>query len=67
VEPPETGRFEGMSHFGSTGSCWRREEGQTMAEYVVVLAIITPAILLALGLFSGSVVNAINTVRDLLS
>ena len=38
-----------------------------MAEYVVVLAIITPAILLALGLFSGSVVTAINTVRDLLS
>jgi len=45
----------------------RDEEGQTMAEYVVVLAIITPAILLALGLFSGAVVSAIDTVRDLLS
>jgi hypothetical protein len=38
-----------------------------MAEYVVVLAIITPAILLALGLFSGSVVTLIDTVRGLLS
>jgi Flp pilus assembly pilin Flp len=60
---PKTGRSEGMSPSGRR----RDEEGQTMAEYVVVLAIITPAILLALGLFSGAVVSAIDTVRGLLS
>lgn len=36
-----------------------REEGQTMAEYAVVLGVITPAILLAIGLLSGSVQDAI--------
>jgi Flp pilus assembly pilin Flp len=38
-----------------------------MAEYVVVLAIITPVILLALGLFSGSVATLIDAVRGLLT
>lgn len=36
-----------------------REDGQTMAEYAVVLGVITPAILLAIGLLSGSVQDAI--------
>ncbi len=37
-----------------------------MSEYVVVLAIITPAVLFSFGLFSGAVVTAIDRVRDFL-
>jgi Flp pilus assembly pilin Flp len=40
----------------------RREEGQTMAEYAVVLAVITIAVFGALGLLSGNIVGAISRV-----
>jgi Flp pilus assembly pilin Flp len=40
----------------------RREEGQTMAEYAVVLAVVTIAVFGALGLLSGNIVNAISRV-----
>jgi Flp pilus assembly pilin Flp len=40
----------------------RREEGQTMAEYGVVLAVITIAVFGALALLSGNIVSAINRV-----
>jgi Flp pilus assembly pilin Flp len=40
----------------------RREEGQTMAEYGVVLAVITIAVFGALALLSGNIVNAISRV-----
>lgn len=43
-----------------------REDGQTMAEYAVVLGVITPAILLAIGLLSGSVQDAIGRLITLL-
>jgi Flp pilus assembly pilin Flp len=45
---------------------WRREEAQTMAEYVVVLAVITPIVLLAFAGISGAVLNAIENVRGFL-
>ena len=45
---------------------WRREDAQTMAEYVVVLAVITPIVLLAFAGISGAVLNAINNVRGFL-
>jgi len=38
------------------------EKGQTMAEYGVVLAVITIGVFLALGALSGAISNAINTV-----
>jgi Flp pilus assembly pilin Flp len=44
----------------------RREEGQTMAEYGIVLAVVTIA---AIGVFtalSGGIQNAISTVTNLL-
>jgi Flp pilus assembly pilin Flp len=44
----------------------RREEGQTMAEYGVVLAVITLAVIAAITLLSGNVSNAINSVANLL-
>ncbi|MEN3313356.1 MAG: hypothetical protein V7645_2685 [Actinomycetota bacterium] len=37
-----------------------------MAEYAVVLAVITPAIVLAYGLFSKQIAHLIDTVRALL-
>ena len=40
---------------------FKREEGQTMAEYGVVLAVITIAVFGALAL-SGNIVNAISRV-----
>jgi Flp pilus assembly pilin Flp len=42
----------------------QRERGQTMAEYVVVLGIISVAILVALGALSGSVSGAIGRVSS---
>ena len=43
-------------------SRWRREAAQTMAEYVVVLAVITPVVLLAFATLSSAVLPAINAV-----
>ena len=40
----------------------KREDGQTMAEYGVVLAVITIAVFGALALLSGNIVSAINRV-----
>ena len=43
-----------------------REEGQTMAEYGVVLAVITIAVIGAITLLSSSVRNAITSVANIL-
>ncbi len=42
----------------------RRDRGQTMAEYVVVLGIISVSILLALGALGGSVSGALGRVSS---
>ena len=44
----------------------RREEGQTMAEYGVVLAVITLAVIAAITLLAGNVSNALNSVANIL-
>jgi Flp pilus assembly pilin Flp len=44
----------------------RREEGQTMAEYGVVLAVITIGVLVALTLLSGGISGALNRVTSIL-
>ena len=44
----------------------KREEGQTMAEYGVVLAVITLALILTLTALSGGVQGAISAVTNLL-
>ena len=41
---------------------FNREEGQTMAEYGVVLAVITLFVVIALGLLSTGIANAIDSV-----
>ena len=43
-----------------------KEEGQTMAEYAVVLALITVAIVLALAALSGGIATAIGNVVTVL-
>jgi len=45
---------------------WRKEEGQTMAEYGVVLAVITVGAIAAFTALSGGVSKAINNVTSLL-
>jgi Flp pilus assembly pilin Flp len=44
----------------------KREEGQTMAEYGVVLAVITLAVITAITLLSTHVRNAISSVANIL-
>jgi Flp pilus assembly pilin Flp len=41
----------------------RREDGQTMSEYAVILAVITPAIVAALALLSDRVAARLDFVR----
>jgi Flp pilus assembly pilin Flp len=45
---------------------WRKEDGQTMAEYGVVLAVITIGAVAAFTALSGGVTNAIKSVTALL-
>jgi Flp pilus assembly pilin Flp len=45
----------------------KRSDGQTMAEYGVVLAVITLAALSALALLSGNVANALTRVAGFIS
>ena len=42
------------------------EEGQTMAEYGVVLAVLALGVVVALGLLSGAISGAIDRVRGFL-
>jgi Flp pilus assembly pilin Flp len=48
--------------FDFFASLRKQEDGQTMAEYGVVLAVITLAVFTALALLSGNIVSAINRV-----
>ena len=42
----------------------KREEGQTMAEYGVVLTVIAIGVIAALGLLTGGIGRALNTVTN---
>jgi Flp pilus assembly pilin Flp len=44
----------------------KREEGQTMAEYGVVLAVITLVVVVAIGALSGAIKGAIDQVTAIL-
>jgi Flp pilus assembly pilin Flp len=44
----------------------RRDEGQTMAEYAVILGVITPAIILAFAVLSGAIGPLFNKIADFL-
>jgi Flp pilus assembly pilin Flp len=51
-----------LKFFNTLASYRTREEGQTMAEYGVVLAVITIAVFGALALLSGNIVAALERV-----
>lgn len=51
--------------FDRIRSRFAREKAQTMAEYAVVLAVITPAIIIAYGLLSGKIAQLLNSVASL--
>jgi len=44
----------------------RREEGQTMAEYGIVLAVITIAVIGAITLLAGNIRSALESVAGIL-
>jgi Flp pilus assembly pilin Flp len=46
---------------------WRSEEGQTMAEYGVILAVITPAIIAALALVAYKTAENLESVVAVLT
>jgi len=48
-------------------SCWRREEAQTMAEYVVVLGVITLAIVTTFATMSGAIQTVLGRIVGLFS
>jgi Flp pilus assembly pilin Flp len=50
----------------ATESLKKREDGQTMAEYGVVLAVVTLVVILAIGLLSTNISNAITKVANVL-
>jgi Flp pilus assembly pilin Flp len=45
----------------------RSENGQTMAEYSIVLAVITPAIVLTIALMAGTIADLVQKIVDVLS
>jgi Flp pilus assembly pilin Flp len=53
-------------HFESSTALATREDGQTMAEYGVVLAVITIAVVVALAALSGAISEALNAVAGIL-
>jgi Flp pilus assembly pilin Flp len=44
-------------------SRWTRAEAQTMAEYAIILGVLTPAIILGYALLSGDIGTIIDKVR----
>lgn len=44
----------------------RRDEGQTMAEYAVVLAVVTIVVIVAIGLLSTAISSKIGEVTNIL-
>jgi Flp pilus assembly pilin Flp len=54
------------SFFTYLNAIRRREDGQTMAEYGVVLAVITLGVVVALTALSGAISGAINSVLGFL-
>ena len=68
---PDEGRGNAMTYLNGfitrLLAAGRREEGQTMAEYGVILAVITVAIIAVLVLLSDGIRNNLQAVVDVLS
>jgi Flp pilus assembly pilin Flp len=59
-------RMADFPHMRPSGTTWRRDEGQTMTEYAVVLGLITPIVVLALITLGNAIVPILNQVSGLL-
>lgn len=44
----------------------KREEGQTMAEYAIILGVIAAAVIIAIAALSGGITNALDRITELL-
>jgi Flp pilus assembly pilin Flp len=66
VHEPRKGGDKVTSFFTNLNLLRKREDGQTMAEYGVVLAVITLGVVLALGILSGAISDAIERVSSFL-
>jgi Flp pilus assembly pilin Flp len=60
------GTEEGGERLMELNDLAKREDGQTMAEYGVVLAVITIGVVAAIGVLSGAIDGAIRAVAGLL-
>jgi Flp pilus assembly pilin Flp len=49
-----------------SGRRWRREEGQTMAEYAIVLAVITPILVVLFGMVGDAIIPTMTQVAGFL-
>jgi Flp pilus assembly pilin Flp len=59
-------RHDGKSSETDDEPMLLREDGQTMAEYGVTLAVITPMVIVALALLSGRIFDMVQRVVGLL-
>lgn len=57
---PSSGRIDRIR------SSWRRDEAQTMAEYAVVLAVITLAVVGIFIALSGGITTSVSKVKNIL-
>jgi Flp pilus assembly pilin Flp len=62
VGPPPSRSFQEVVSMQKLYTWLAREDGQTMAEYGVVLAVITIAVFGALALLAGNITNALTRV-----
>ena len=47
-----------------SNASWKREEGQTMAEYAIILAVIVVAVLATLALLAGGINRTLSSVTS---
>jgi Flp pilus assembly pilin Flp len=63
----EPNREADAPHMSPSGRFrWHDEDAQTMAEYAVILGVITPIVILAFAALSGAILSAIDTARSFL-
>jgi Flp pilus assembly pilin Flp len=61
---PHSGGLHMNDFFARLRSLIRDDRGQTMAEYTIVLAVITIGIIVGIGLLSGSVQGALSATAS---
>jgi Flp pilus assembly pilin Flp len=61
---PHSGGLHVNDFFARLRSMIRHDRGQTMAEYAIVLAVITIAIVIGIALISGAVQGALNSTSS---